>query len=53
MVVFHVKSSDSDSFLFEKASETSNDQLIREIVEIWNLRIRLNQLCGNFYYYLK
>lgn len=46
MVVFHIKSGDSDSFLFEANCDTTNDQLIRNLVEVWNLRIRLRQLCG-------
>jgi hypothetical protein len=46
MVVFHVKSGDSDGFLYEASCDTNNDALIRNIVEIWNLRIRLRQLTG-------
>ena len=45
MVVFHVKSGD-DAFMYETSCETSNDALIRALVEIWNIRIRLKQLCG-------
>lgn len=47
MVVFHVKSGDSDAFLYEASCETNNGKLIRDLVEIWNLRIRLRQLCGS------
>ncbi len=47
MVVFQIKSNgDADSFLFEAPCETSNDTLIRNLVEVWNLRIRLRQLAG-------
>jgi len=46
MVVIHIKKSDGDGFLYETTCEASNDAVIREIVEIWNLRLRLKQLCG-------
>jgi hypothetical protein len=46
MVVIQVKKSDQDTFLFETTSDTSADQAVRDIVEVWNLRIRLAQLCG-------
>ncbi len=46
MVVIHVKQSDADSFLYETTCSTSNDEMIRDVVEVWNLRIRLLQLCG-------
>jgi len=44
--VIHVKQSDADSFLYETTCSTSNDEMIRDVVEVWNLRIRLLQLCG-------
>ncbi len=46
MVVFQIKKSDTDTFLFEATCDTSNDKLIRDLVTIWNLRIRLGQLAG-------
>jgi hypothetical protein len=46
MVLFHVKKGDKESFLYETTCDTSNDVVIREIVEIWNMRLRLGQLCG-------
>ena len=46
MVVFQIKSGENDSFLYETTSDTSNDTVIRELVDIWNTRIRLRQLCG-------
>ena len=51
MVVFHIKSGDADAFLYEASCETSNDALIRDLVEIWNIRIRLRQLCGQIFKY--
>ena len=46
MVVFHIKNGEEDGFLYEVSCETSVDVAIREIVQIWNLRIRLGQLSG-------
>ena len=47
MVVIQIKTAgDQDSYLYEAACDTSNDTVIRELVEIWNLRIRLRQLSG-------
>lgn len=46
MVVIQIKSSEHDTFLYETTCDTSNDQLIRELVEVWNLRLRLQQLAG-------
>ena len=51
MVVFHVKAGDSDGFLYEASCDTKNDDLITNMVEIWNLRIRLRQLAGTIYDY--
>lgn len=47
MVVIQIKTGDSDSFLFETTCSTSNDAMIREVVEVWNTRIRLFQLAGS------
>lgn len=47
MVVIQIKTSDSDSFLFETTCDTSNDSLLRDIVDVWNIRIRLSQLTGS------
>ena len=46
MVVIQIKTSDQDSFLYETTCDTSNDQLVREITQVWNLRLRLGQLVG-------
>eukprot|EP01038_Epipyxis_sp_PR26KG_P005406 gene5406-7493_t len=46
MVVLQIKNSDSDSFLYETTCDTNNDAMIRDLVAVWNLRIRLRQLCG-------
>lgn len=45
MVVIHIKRGDTDGFLFETSCSTSNDTLIRELVAVWNLRLRLMMLC--------
>ena len=47
MVVIQIKTSDSDSFLYETTCDTSNDAVIRDIVNIWNTRLRLAQLAGS------
>lgn len=44
MVVIHIKRSDTDGFLFETSCAVSNDLLIRELVDISNLRVRLTYL---------
>ncbi len=46
MVVIQIKSSDVDTFLYENLCDTSNDAVIRDIVRIWNMRLRLQQLIG-------
>jgi len=47
MVLFQVKRGEKETFLYETTTVTSNDAVIRELVEIWNLRLRLSQLCGS------
>lgn len=47
MVVIQVKRGDTDGFLFETSCTCSNDALIREMVDVWNLRVRLRQLAGS------
>jgi hypothetical protein len=46
MVLIQIKNNDSDSFLYETSCGSSSDDVVREIVKIWNLRIRLRQLIG-------
>lgn len=46
MVVIQVKNSEHDTFLYETSSTSVGDQVVREIVQIWNLRVRLSQLSG-------
>ena len=45
MVVLHLKVGE-DAFLFETTCDTSNDALLRELVAVWNLRLRLRQLAS-------
>ena len=47
MVVIQIKTSESDGFLYETTCDTSNDALVRDIVNVWNTRIRLFQLAGS------
>lgn len=44
MVVFLIKNSDEDQFLFESTIEESNDVLIRQLVHIWNTRLQIKRL---------
>ena len=46
MVVIHIKKGDGDAFLYETTCQTNNADLIKELCEIWNLRLRLAQLAG-------
>ena len=46
MVVIQIKSGEVDTFLYENFCDTSNDTVVRDIVKIWNLRLRLQQLIG-------
>ena len=46
MVVIQIKTSDQDSFLYETTCDTTNDALVREITQVWNMRLRLDQLVG-------
>ena len=45
MVVIQIKNGD-DTFLYETTCATTNDALVRDIVNVWNMRIRLKQLAG-------
>jgi len=42
--VIQVKHGESEGFLYETTCDTSNDVLVRELVEVWNTRLRLWQL---------
>ena len=44
MVVLHIKKTDIDQFLYETTCCESNDTVIRDLVWIWNTRIRLQAL---------
>jgi len=46
MVVIQIKNGDSDGFLYETTCSVTNDALVRDLVKVWNLRIRLGQLSG-------
>lgn len=46
MVVIQIKNGDHDTFLYETTCATTNDDLVRQLVKVWNLRIRLAQLAG-------
>lgn len=46
MVVIQIKNNDSDTFLYETNVDKSGDYVIRDLANIWNLRLRLKQLIG-------
>jgi hypothetical protein len=47
MVVIQIKTgAGDDTFLYETTCDASCDAMIRDLTEVWNLRIRLVQLCG-------
>lgn len=46
MVVLQIKNGDHDGFLYETTCATLNDDLVRDLVRVWNMRVRLAQLCG-------
>ena len=47
MVVIHIKNGgEQDSFLYETTCDTTNDALIRALVEINNKRLQVAYLCG-------
>lgn len=45
MVVIHIKK-DNGAFLYETSCDNSNDFVIRDLVNVWNMRLRLQQLVG-------
>ena len=47
MVVIHVKNNEFDTFLYESSCSSSCDIVVRDLVRIWNVRIRLGQLIGS------
>ena len=46
MVVLHVKKGDESQFLYETTVEIPVDQLIKELVPIFNGRLKVNRICG-------
>jgi len=46
MVVLQIKNGEHDGFLYETTCATLNDDMVRDLVRVWNMRIRLAQLCG-------
>lgn len=46
MVVIQIKNNEADTYLYETTCDTTNDDLVRDIVRVHNLRIRLRQLSG-------
>jgi hypothetical protein len=47
MVVVFIKNSEEDTFLFETTTQAKVDDLIRGLVEIWNMRKRVGRLVAS------
>ena len=46
MVVLQVKRADGDSFLYETTCQTKNEDLLQDLVWVWNARLSLQRLVG-------
>mmetsp|Transcript_14422 Transcript_14422/g.17140 ORF Transcript_14422/g.17140 Transcript_14422/m.17140 type:complete len:204 (+) Transcript_14422:62-673(+) len=46
MVVISIKSGQDNGFLYEASVQDKNEDLIAGLVDVWNMRIRLNMLVG-------
>ena len=46
MVVLHVKKGDESQFLYETTVEIKVEQLVSELVPIFNGRLKVNRVCG-------
>jgi hypothetical protein len=46
MVVISIKSGQQDGFLYETSVQEQNEDLIAGLVNVWNMRIRINMLIG-------
>jgi|TARA_B110000208_G_scaffold151491_1_gene183016 hypothetical protein len=47
MVVFLIKNSAEDTFLFEATCDTPSDELVRMLAIVWNYRVLIKSLCDN------
>eukprot|EP00947_MAST-08B_sp_MAST-8B-sp1_P005003 g5003.t1 len=45
-VLLEIKKSETEKFLFETSCATANADLIDQVARAWNLRLRIEQLCG-------
>lgn len=46
MVVIQIKNNDKDSFLYETTADKTGDYVVRDLCNVWNLRVRIRQLIG-------
>ena len=46
MVVIQIKNGEKDSFLYETTGDKTGDFVVRELCQIFNMRVRLSQLKG-------
>lgn len=47
MVVVHLKMDDTNQFLYETTCGTQNEDLINQICQVWNMRLKLQMLVEN------
>jgi len=47
MVVIHLKKDDANQFLYECTTKMTNDDLIKDLVQLWNMRMVLGFLVDN------
>lgn len=45
-MVIHLKRTETDQFLYETTLDTDCDTLIRQLVEVWNRRLRLQRMAS-------
>ena len=49
MVKLHIKKSDESQFLYETTTDIPTEQLIAELVPIYNGRLKVNRICAGQY----
>ena len=50
MVVLHIKKGDESQFLYETTVEIKVEQLVSELVPIFNGRLKVNRICGGTFF---
>ena len=47
MVLIHIKKSETEQMLCEAKTTETNDDVIQRVCDLWNMRLRLERLCGS------